>query len=220
MRNVLVMGQLALSLVTLTAAGMFVRSALESAVADPGFSFDRGIVVNVDPGLAGRSADDARQFYARALERVRAMPGITSASYASLIPFGEFTNGREVQRAGAPLRATRSADSRSMGVSTGGDGQIEGLVDAVTTAIGADYFKTVGLPLVRGEEFSATQEVRDGGDRVAIIDAARPGARHRSRPDDQTSIARTWRSAPHLHAGRTGLSDVDVHPRPILGGLG
>ena len=55
-RNVLVMGQLALSLVTLTAAGMFLRSAMESAVADPGFTFERGIMVNVDPSLAGRDS--------------------------------------------------------------------------------------------------------------------------------------------------------------------
>ena len=48
-RDLLVMGQLALSLVTLTAAGLFVRAALESATADPGFPLDRGIVANVDP---------------------------------------------------------------------------------------------------------------------------------------------------------------------------
>jgi predicted permease len=169
-RNVLVMGQLALSLVTLTAAGMFVRSALESAVADPGFTFDRGILVNVDPGLAGRSADESRQFYERALARVRAMPGVASASIASLMPFGEFTDSRDVQRAGAPLRQTRSADSRSMGVSTAGDDRIEGLVDAVATAVGADYFATIGLPLVRGREFPAANELSDHGDRLAIID--------------------------------------------------
>ena len=53
-RDLLVMGQLAFSLVTLTAAGLFVRAALESATADPGYSFDRGIVMNVDPSLGGR----------------------------------------------------------------------------------------------------------------------------------------------------------------------
>ena len=112
-RNLLVMGQLALSLVTLTAAGMFIRSAVESAVADPGFTFERGIMANVDPSLAGRDPVATRQFYERALARLRAMPGVTSASAGSLMPFSEFT---ETQRSPEGRRAAATRPGRQQRV--------------------------------------------------------------------------------------------------------
>ena len=170
-RNVLVMGQLALSLVTLTAAGMFLRSAVDSAVADPGFTFERGIMVNVDPSLAGRDQPATRRFYEQALAGLRAMPGVASASVASLMPFGEFTETNEIQKAGAPLRGSESLGTMSMGANTGrSDDPIVGLVDSVATSIGADYFKTIELDVTRGREFTASEEMAPDGARVAIID--------------------------------------------------
>ena len=169
-RNVLVMGQLALSLVTLTAAGMFLRSAVESAVADPGFTFERGIMVNVDPSLAGRDQPATRRFYEQALARLRAMPGVASASVGSLMPFGEFTETNEIQKAGAPLRG-EALGTMSMGAGQGqGDDPVVGLVDSIATSIGADYFKTIGLDVKRGREFTASEEMAPDGARVAIID--------------------------------------------------
>ena len=168
-RNVLVMGQLALSLVTLTVAGMFIRSAVESAVADPGFTFERGLMVNVDPSLAGRDIETTRRFYEQALARLRTMPGVRSASAGSLMPFGEFTQTREIQKAGAPIRRS-SGGSTSMGATSATDETVDGLVEAVSTSIGSNYFGTIGLPLRKGREFNATEELTPGGDRVAIID--------------------------------------------------
>ena len=169
-RNLLVMGQLALSLVTLSAAGLFVRSALESARTDPGFTFERGVLANVDPSLAGRDKVATQQFYERALARFREMPGVEAASIGSLMPFGEFTESRAVQRAGAPIR--RGESTRSMGIGDGGGSdEIEkGLYDAITTSIGADYFRTLGVNLTRGREFTRAEEFAAAAARVAIID--------------------------------------------------
>lgn len=52
-RDLLVMGQLALTFVMLTAAGLFVRGAIEAAESDPGFTLDRGIIANLDITLPG-----------------------------------------------------------------------------------------------------------------------------------------------------------------------
>jgi predicted permease len=174
-RNVLVMGQLALSLVTLTAAGMFVRSAVESAVTDPGFTFERGIIANVDPSLAGRDPAATRRFYEQALARLRAMPGVEAASAGSLMAFGEFTESLDVQKAGAPLRRADTVGSVSMGVGSPGGNEIEGLVDSIATSIGADYFKTLGLAVTRGREFTAAEELSTSQSRVAIIDETLAG---------------------------------------------
>ena len=168
-RNVLVMGQLAFSLVTLTAAGMFVRSAMESAAADPGFTFERGILVNVDPSLAGRDVVATKRFQEQALARLRGMPGIESASVGSIMPFGEFTEGRSVQKAGAPLKPGATS-SMSMGTGSDTDDSIEGLIDSVSTSIGADYFKTMGLAVTRGREFTTAEEFSPSESRIAIID--------------------------------------------------
>jgi predicted permease len=170
-RDLLVMGQLALSLVTLTAAGLFVRAALESATADPGFPLDRGIVANVDPSLGGRTTAQTQRYYEQTLARLRAMPGVQSASFTSLLAFGEFTETEEVQRAGAPLRRDASGSkSMSFGGDTAGDEKIPGLVESVAPSIGADYFKTIGLAVTRGREFLPNEEFSASGIRVAVID--------------------------------------------------
>ncbi len=168
-RNLLVMGQLALSLVTLTAAGMFIRSAVESAVADPGFTFERGIMANVDPSLAGRDQVASRQFYERALARLRAMPGVSSVSVGSLMAFSEFTESKAVQKAGAPIRRTQGG-STSMGFGSSAADTVEGLVDSIFTSVGADYFKTVGLEVKQGREFTQAEELTPSENRIAIID--------------------------------------------------
>ena len=169
MRDVLVMGQLALSLVTLTAAGLFIRSAVESAVADPGYTFERGVLVNVDPSLAGRDQPASRQFYERALATLRTMPGVTSASASSLMAFGELTEQKAVQKAGAPLKRA-AAGSTSMGYGGTGDDAIEGLVDSVATSIAANYFETMGLAVKQGREFTQAEELTPSANRIAIID--------------------------------------------------
>jgi predicted permease len=156
-RDLLVMGQLALTLVMLTSAGLFVRGAVEAAKADPGFTLDRGIIVNTDSSLSGYTQARTRELYASLLARFRAVPGVESASFGSLMPFSEFNEGERIQRAGPPLRADDPAAA-------------EGLVAATTTLIGADYFRTLGIPLRAGREFTAADEMATSGERIAIID--------------------------------------------------
>ena len=98
MRNALVVGQIALSLALLTTAGLFMRGAVKAAVADPGFPLDGGVIVNVDAGMAGYDEATGRVVY---LQRVRETPGVQSASFASLVPFGE------VQRVATDARPAR-----------------------------------------------------------------------------------------------------------------
>ena len=161
-RDVLITAQLALTLVMLTAAGLFMRGAIEAARADPGFTLDRGIIVNVDTSLGGYSAVRTREIQRDALARLRALPGVEHASIASLMPFAEFGQSRNVQKAGAALRR-------------GDPGADAGLVEATTTSVGAGYFATMGIPLVRGRDFGPADEVPVEGERIAIIDEVLAG---------------------------------------------
>jgi predicted permease len=155
-RNLLVGAQIALSLGLLTTAGLFIRGAMKAGEANPGYSYDRQLVAALDTALAGYEEDRGRQIYRRLIDRVRQVPGVQSASLASCVAFGSFTEGATVMRAGtAP--------------GTGKDGRRAGK-SAVRYAIAADYFKTLGIPMLNGRDFTASEEQDRDAPRVAIID--------------------------------------------------
>ena len=129
----LVVSQLAVSLALVSAGGLFVRGALKVAVADPGFSLDRELVVTVDASLAGYDEARGRATYRTMLERLRALPGVERASLASTVPFGDFTEGSLV----------RAGDQK---------------LQAIHVIVGADYFASLGLALARGREFTRLEE--------------------------------------------------------------
>lgn len=149
-RNVLVVGQLALCLTLLVSAGLFVRGAAEAANMDLGFDARDGILVGVDPGLIGYSELESRRTMGRLMERLRMLPGVEAASFGSIVPFGDEHDGRPVQR------VDRAADADVVG--------------ATYTIIGARYFETLGVPVLRGREFSPAEEAQRAGAPVAVID--------------------------------------------------
>jgi putative ABC transport system permease protein len=160
MRNVLVVGQIALSLALLMAAGLFMRGAIKAAAADPGFPLDGGVIANVDAGMAGYDETNGRGVLRGILQRVRNTSGVRSASFASLVPFGDYNESRVLQKAGTPAAAA---------------GQPAEGPHAVLTIVGADYFDTLRLPILRGRGFTSIEEESPNGPRVAIIDE--PAAR-------------------------------------------
>jgi predicted permease len=130
---VLVISQLAVSLALVAAGGLFVRGALNVAVSDPGFSLDHQLIVGVDASMAGYDEAHGRATYRRLLERLRALPGVDRVSMASTVPFGDVTEGRDA----------RVGDRK---ISSG------------YVIVGAGYFKTLGLPMLRGREFTPLEE--------------------------------------------------------------
>ena len=155
-RNLLVVSQIALSLGLLTAAGLFTKGALKASEADPGFRLDRQLVASVDTSLAGYDEAQGRQVYRRLMERLRAIPGVQSASPASLVAFGDISDGRTVQKGGTPP-------------GFGKDGRREG-AQALYYIVGTDYFQTLGLNVLRGRGFTPAEEQDSAGPAVAIID--------------------------------------------------
>jgi len=168
-RHLLVMGQMALSLALLTAGGLFVRGASVASRLDPGFTFDRGILVQADTSLANFDQARAVDTYARALDRLRQFPGVTAAGLGSLMPFGEVTESDAVQRPGPRVRNLEG--SKGMGVATGGTQSVAGATTAVTYSISPDFFTSVGLRMLRGRDFTSS-EAFHGGPLVAIVDEA------------------------------------------------
>ncbi len=158
-RGALVTAQLALSLALLIVSGLFVRGAAAGASADPGFALEPLIVAETDPRLGGFDAAQSKEIRRRVLERVRGLAGIEHASAGSIIPFGDFTVTSMVQRDGPRLRYD---DPEARGK----------LVSALEYVVGADYFRTLGLPLLRGREFTEAEETASPGLTPVIVDAA------------------------------------------------
>ncbi|MBZ5536290.1 MAG: ABC transporter permease [Acidobacteriia bacterium] len=159
-RNLLVVGQLALSLMLLTIAGLFVRGALKAGHVNPGYSLDNGVVVELDAGLVGYDEARGRQLYRRVEERLAALPGVESVSAAATVPFGMISLGRSVLKAEDAAR-TRAEDRNQVKT-----------VSARFNIIGADYLHSLGVPLLRGRTFSAVEEEPGSKTPVALVDEA------------------------------------------------
>lgn len=158
-RNLMAVGQVALSLTLLVAAGLFARSAINAFRGDPGFPLDRGLVFQTDAQMAGLDDVQGRAAFQALVERVRSMPGVASASLAATVPFGDVQLGRSVQRAGAPRVPAQAGATPAEGRA----------FNSGFNAIGDDYFRTLGVNRLRGREFSPAEVHGTNAPRVAII---------------------------------------------------
>jgi putative ABC transport system permease protein len=154
LRGVLVSAQVALSLVLLIGAGLQVRSLTRLLHVDPGF--DTSNVLALSVSLPDRRYPDGAaqsDFFARAVEAVRALPGVESAAAVSTVPL----SGDQIIFSLEEIEGMPPAAS--------GDHQ-----SAYWYSITPDYFRTLRLPLKRGRLFG--EQDRAGGARVMLINEA------------------------------------------------
>jgi predicted permease len=158
-RGALVTAQLALSLALLVLSGLFVRGAAAGAAANPGFDLGQLAIAQIEPKLGGYDAAQGREAHRALLAKLRSTPGIESVAEASVLPFGDYSFGAAVQREGPRLK---NEDPEAAGK----------LLHVQTYTVTADYFKTLGLRMVRGREFTAAEEAAVGGTTPVIVDVA------------------------------------------------
>jgi macrolide transport system ATP-binding/permease protein len=148
-RNIFMVGQLALSLVALIAAGLFLRSLGNAQRIDPGFEVQRVGVLRFDLGSQGYAEPAGRDFQRRVLDRVRTLPGVQSAALSDSVPLFGGGLARSVFPEG------RDASDPKNGI----------LVQLNAVTVG--YFSTLGIPRLRGRDF--TDADNEAAPRVAII---------------------------------------------------
>ncbi len=148
-RNFLVIAQVAGSLALLVTAGLFVRSLQK--VQSFHLGFDPGHVLNVlvDPHEAGYDRPRTIAFYRELESTISALPGVQSASLASYIPVGGWPNKTAVWIDGQPIPPGQHAPN------------------VLFNRIDAPYFGTLRVPLLRGREFSDSDN--ETAPAVAII---------------------------------------------------
>lgn len=141
--RLLVSGQVAVSLLLLFGAGLFVRTLANLRGMDAGFHGDQVLLATLDPGLSRYSPERSNALYADLIERVAALPGVRSASFAD-----------------APLLSWAHID----GVS------IEGTDDSVETSlriVAPRFFESMGIAIRLGRDFTPGDQANTA--KVAVI---------------------------------------------------
>jgi predicted permease len=136
LRNALMAAQVALALAVLLVAGLFLRSFSETRLLDPGFRREGVLLAAYDLSGRGLESAQARDFAARLLERLRAIPGVESAAIATSVPLDIH---------GLPLA----------GFTLEGRARTDGAVDrALRNTVTSGYFTTMGIPILEGTDFA------------------------------------------------------------------
>ncbi|OLD13209.1 MAG: hypothetical protein AUJ01_15440 [Acidobacteria bacterium 13_1_40CM_3_65_5] len=136
LRNMLVAAQIALSLVALIGAGLFLRSLQNAQRINPGFDADHLAVMSFDLGAQGYTEERGRQFQQRVLERAGSVPGVTAAALGSTVPLFAGGFARTVF-----LEGQDASDRRA------------GKLVQITVG-SSHYLETLGIPLLRGRALS------------------------------------------------------------------
>jgi putative ABC transport system permease protein len=149
LRSVVVVAQVAGSLVLLIVAGLFVRSLIRAQHAYMGFDADHVLNLTLDPREVGYDDTRTKTFYHDLEARVRALPGVESASLAFSVPMGGVQDGGQVYIEGQPPIP----------------GQPPPVV--IFNHVDEPYFDTMRVPLLRGRVFRETDN--DKAPLVAVV---------------------------------------------------
>src|SRR5262249_27415121 len=149
LQDLLVIGQVALSLVLLVGTGLVIRSLQHARSIDPGFDPDGAVQVSFDVGLQGYDKSRGLAFFERALQRVEALPGTRAASLVSILPLGLNRSTTTIFVEGqSPPYGARNFES-------------------LQTHIWPRYFKAMGIPMQDGRDFTLRDD--NSSAEVAIV---------------------------------------------------
>ena len=151
-RKILLIGQVALSVLLLSGTGLLMRTLVNLERVDPGFDRNNVLVFSVDPKKAGYKGKELANFYTGLLDQLTSTPGVRSASMSLMLPVtggGGWDNGVDVEG-----YAPRPGEDMRL----------------YLNSVGPRYFETIGTPVLAGREFSAADTA--SAPKVAIVNQA------------------------------------------------
>ena len=151
LRDSLLVMQIALSLVLLVGAGLFVRGLQRALATDIGFSTENVAMAAVDPSLVKYDAQRGWRYYADATERLRALPGVRGVTTVYTIPLTPDENSRTARLDGYTPQSGEE-------------------VELDYNVVGQDFFSTLQMPIVAGRAFDRTDAPTAPG--AAIVNEA------------------------------------------------
>ena len=148
LRKLLVSAQVALSLVLLVGAGMFLQTLANYARLDPGFDRDHLLGLHLDTNLVGYTTSEFLALYPRLTAQIEAIPGVRSASVTTCSLDAGCEDASDLVIAGLRHGSSRRAT-------------------VPFNRVADNYFATVGIPLLRGRNFRSTDTLN--APKVAIV---------------------------------------------------
>jgi macrolide transport system ATP-binding/permease protein len=154
-QRALVVAQLALSLMLLVIAGLFLKSLWRAQGLSPGFDVDSVATANLQIDLLRYTRVQGQQFYRDVVERAMALPGVSAASVARVVPLsgGGRTTPLQIEGQVVPDAPPGGGAPRRPGVAT--------------NVVGTRYFETMGIGLVAGRDFSGRDA--EGAPRAVVV---------------------------------------------------
>jgi predicted permease len=150
LRRALVASQVAFAFMLLIAAGLLLASFQKLLRVDPGFETANLLTGQVNMPASRYKEPDLRSLVTRALDRIRALPGVVNAGATSTIPYGGVDSDSVIMAEGYVMKPGES------------------LISPASIAATPGYFETLKLPLLSGRFFTASDT--DSSPRVIIID--------------------------------------------------
>jgi predicted permease len=136
LRNVLVMGQVAISLILLICAGLFLRSLQNAQNSNPGFEPEKLVAISTDVGLQGYDPESGQRYYQQLAERLGKLPGVEAGSLAHVVPLS-------------------GGGQQQMSVWIPGYEPPPNTVLAIDyNTVGPNFFQVMSIPIVQGRDFS------------------------------------------------------------------
>ena len=163
LRNLLVVAQVALSLVLLIGAGLFLRSLQNAQAIDPGFDATKILDAQLNVNLLRYTKVQGQEFYRQVIDRVEALPGVESASLARVVPMSGSgrTSSLLIEGQQAPDNVFRSEGTAP---------DATGSFSVSSNVVGESYFRTMGIVLLEGRDF--TVQDKEGAPSVAVVTQA------------------------------------------------
>ncbi len=151
-RRLFVVAQVALSMVLLVGSGLFLRSLSKANKIHPGFEASRMFLFSMDPGSMGYGRERNAALFEDLRQRIAALPGVRSVALSQFVPLSgdHVQTTYQIQGQEVPKGAKEPSTDFNQ--------------------VGPEYFKTMGIPLISGREFSPSDKA--GTPKVAIVNAA------------------------------------------------
>jgi putative ABC transport system permease protein len=147
-RELLIAGEVAMSIMLLVGAGLLMRSLWELQRVNPGFAAEQLLAMEVALPTARYEEGEQMPFYQRFEERLRVLTGVTGVGAVNILPLSASYDSRGVQVEGHPRPEGQGLSPQARSVTPG-------------------YFAAMGIPLLRGRGFDPQD--RDGGPLVVMV---------------------------------------------------
>ena len=150
MRSAFVVLQVALSLMLLVGAGLFLRTLRNAYAVDLGYQLDQTLLADINLDVRGYSQEAGQSVYEQILSRVDAVPGVVAAGAARVTVLSGGARTTSISLDGKPVASDGS-----------------NAIDVRANVVSHRYLDAMGIPIVRGRNFAASD--RPGTPRVAIV---------------------------------------------------